>query len=88
MKAKVTFSLRDNALSVELVPENKGDSDFLALTMKKMKETELAARIHSYVEMEEEIKGITFSLNVPREMESAIPDEEHPFPHPKKRYLC
>lgn len=88
MKANVTFSLPGNALSIELVPENEGDRDFLALTMENMNKIELAARICSHAETEKEIDGVTFSLNVPREMKSVMYGEENPFPHPQKKFLC
>lgn len=92
MKANVTFSLQNKALSIELVPESEGDRDFLALTRENMKKTELAARILSYAETKAGVEKITFSLNVPEEKESAIPEEISdafdPSETQKKRYLC
>ena len=89
MKANVVFSFQNGkALSIELIPENKGDRDFLAVTIENMEKTELAARILSHIETNAGVKSVTFSLNVPQEI--SMPEREMGVwpPAPKKKYVC
>ncbi|MEK7493655.1 MAG: hypothetical protein AAB630_00710 [Patescibacteria group bacterium] len=89
MKASVVFSFQNGkALSIELIPENKGDRDFLAVTIENMEKTELAARILSHIETNAGVKSVTFSLNVPQEISMPEDEIDAPPPVPKKSYLC